>query len=66
MLPPEVAGRVRRLRRRGGHAVAWLADGVCTGCFGRLPPQAAIAADAGRELVQCPSCARYVVRRPWR
>jgi predicted nucleic acid-binding Zn-ribbon protein len=66
MLPPDVASRVTRLRRRDGHAVAWLADGVCTGCYAQLPAQKAIAAEAGRQLVICPSCARYVVHRPWR
>ena len=66
MLPPDVAGHVARLRRRDGHAVAWLGEGVCTGCYVQLPAQAAIAVAAGQQLVKCPSCARYVVHRPWR
>ncbi|MBE0566756.1 MAG: hypothetical protein IH621_12395, partial [Krumholzibacteria bacterium] len=66
MLPPDVARQVGRLRRRDGHAVAWADQGACTGCFARLPPQDALAADQGRSLVKCPACTRYVVRKPWR
>ncbi|MFN2370776.1 MAG: zinc ribbon domain-containing protein [Candidatus Krumholzibacteriia bacterium] len=66
MLPPDVARHVARLRGRDGHAVAWVEQGACTGCFAQLPPQDGIAADQGRRLVKCASCARYVVRKPWR
>ena len=66
MLPPEVSRHVVRLRRRDGHAVAWVEGGACTGCFAQLPPQEAIAADLGRQLIRCSSCTRYVVRKPWR
>lgn len=66
MLPPDVARHVARLRGRDGQAVAWVEQGACTGCFAQLPPQDAIAADQGRRLVKCASCARFVVRKPWR
>ncbi len=66
MLPPDLGRHVARLRSRDGHAVSWLEGGACTACGMRLPPQEALAAGRDAALVRCPSCARLVVRRPWR
>lgn len=65
MLPPDMARHAARLRKRDGHAVAWLERGACTGCGMMLPPQDAAAAELGRAVVRCPACVRFVVRRPW-
>ncbi len=64
-LPADVARHVGRLKQRYPRAVVRVTDGACGGCFGQLPPQAAADAERGSAAVRCPSCARFVVHRPW-
>lgn len=66
MLPVKEGRLVERLRRSLPQAVVHISNGACGGCFGQLPPQQAIAADQAKAVVICPSCARFVVHRPWR
>ena len=66
MLPDPVSRHVLRLRQGLDQSVVFLASGACGGCFGQLPAQQGLVAERGTTLVQCPSCARYVVHRPWR
>ncbi|MBU8870820.1 MAG: hypothetical protein KOO60_08180 [Gemmatimonadales bacterium] len=66
LLPSSVSRHVSRLRKGLDQSSVYIASGACGGCFGQLPTQQGIAAEQGKSLVQCPSCARYVVHRPWR
>lgn len=65
MLPPDVQRHVRRLRGGLDRAIVFLEGKACGGCFAQLPPQRAIAAERGSEVVRCESCSRFVVHRPW-
>lgn len=65
LLPPDLQRQVRRLRGGLDRAVVFLENQACGGCFAQLPPQRAIAAERGSEVVRCESCSRYVVHRPW-
>lgn len=65
MLPPDVQRHVKRLRGGLDRAVVFLESKACGACFAQLPPQRAIAAERGTEVVRCESCSRYVVHRPW-
>ena len=65
MLPTAVSRHVNRLRQGLDQSVVYVSSGACGGCCGQLPAQQGLAADRGTSLVQCPSCARYVVHRPW-
>lgn len=66
MLPAQISRHVVRLRKQYSQAVVRIQDGACGGCFGLLPAQQGIDAAQGRALVQCSSCARFVVRKPWK
>ncbi len=66
MLPARISRHVVRLRNQYPQAVVRVQDGTCGGCFSLLPAQQGIDAAQGRALVQCSSCARYVVRKPWK
>jgi len=66
LLPAQVSRHVRRLKQGLDQSAVYLAGGACGGCFGQLPAQQAIAAEKGSTLIQCASCSRYVVHRPWR
>jgi predicted nucleic acid-binding Zn-ribbon protein len=66
LLPPAVLRHVRRLKRGLDQSAVFVSGGACGGCFGQLPAQQGIAAENGSSLIQCASCSRYVVHRPWR
>lgn len=56
-----VIGRYRFIRsRRPGRAVVSAADGACTGCFMRLPPQLYIELQRGSKLETCQNCQRIL------
>ena len=64
---PAAEGRhVQRLRGQYDRAVVRVQSGACGGCFSQLPVQVGLDASQGRALVRCSSCARYVVRKPWK
>ncbi len=50
----------RILSSKGDSAVVPLVDDVCTGCYKRLPPQAAIEVKRGNRLAECDSCGRIL------
>ena len=66
LLPDPVARHVRRLRQGRERSVVYVESGACGGCFAQLPAQQGIAAEHGTSVIQCASCASYVVHRPWR
>ena len=65
LLPDKIARHVTRLRTQYPQAVVRVQAGACGGCFSLMPAQQGIDAEQGKALVQCPSCARYVVRKSW-
>jgi len=65
MMPEATKRHLMRLRKNGETAVARVESGVCGGCFSRLTPQQGAAAEGGRGLVKCTSCARFVVHHQW-
>ncbi len=64
--PAEVARHLLRLWDKEMLATVYEREGACSGCGSRLRPQQALAVQYGKELVRCPSCARFVVHQPWR
>ncbi len=53
----------RILSSKGDSAVVPLVDGVCTGCYKHLPPQAAIEVRRGNRITECDSCGRILYWR---
>ncbi len=66
LVPPVVGRHLQRLWERDMQGTVFVSDGACSACGARLTPQLALAVEHGRDLVRCPSCARYVVHEPWR
>lgn len=52
--------RYAALRRRHPRAVATVGDGVCLGCFLRLPPRS-VAAVRAHKFTSCDRCGRILV-----
>ncbi len=50
----------RILASKGDNAVVPLVADVCTGCYKRLPPQAAIEVRRGNRIAECDSCGRIL------
>jgi len=50
----------RILASKGDSAIVPLVDDVCTGCYKRLPPQAAIEVRRGNRITECDSCGRIL------
>jgi uncharacterized protein len=46
------------IERRNGLAVVNVKNGVCLGCFMKIPPQLFIEATKNKRLILCPSCNR--------
>ncbi len=53
----------RILSSKGDSAIVPLIDDVCTGCYKRLPPQAAIEVKRGNRIAECDSCGRIIYWR---
>ena len=66
LLPDRIARHVIRLRTQYPQAVVRVQEGACGGCFSLFPAQQGIDAEQGKALIQCPSCARFVVHRSWK
>ncbi len=66
LVPSAVGRHLQRLWDREMQATVFMKDGACSACGALLTPQLALAVQHGRDLVRCPSCARYVVHEPWR
>lgn len=50
--------RVQRIRK--GSGLALLKDGICTGCFVTIPPQACLKLSRMNEIITCSSCSRIL------
>ncbi len=60
-LPDDVALMYELLARAGRHpAVVPLADGYCSACHLRIPPQLAASVATAREIGRCPHCRRLL------
>ncbi len=64
--PSVVAKHLTRLWAKDLQATVFEKEGACSGCGFQLRPQQALTVQHGKELVRCPSCARFVVHRPWK
>ena len=51
--------RYDRIRKKYGKVIAPVFDGVCYGCFQRLPTQLA-QVDKNEEILTCPHCGRFL------
>ncbi|RPJ42756.1 MAG: hypothetical protein EHM19_09935 [Candidatus Latescibacterota bacterium] len=51
--------RYDRIRRKYGRVIAPVFDGVCYGCFQRLPTQLA-QENRNEEILSCPHCGRFL------
>ena len=62
---PETLSRFDRAWKRYGRALAPVDNGVCCGCFGRLPTaMAQTSYHPGEEAPSCPFCARILYWAP--
>lgn len=50
----------RLLKQKGGNVVVGINHGVCGGCHMRIPAQAIVTCQSGREFVTCPNCSRIL------
>ena len=55
----KLLGRYDRIRQKYGKVIAPVFDGVCYGCFQRLPTQLA-QVDKNEEILTCPHCGRFL------
>jgi mannitol/fructose-specific phosphotransferase system IIA component (Ntr-type)/predicted RNA-binding Zn-ribbon protein involved in translation (DUF1610 family) len=62
-LPPEVAGRFKRIEERGPLAIVPIANGICSACGMSLPVSLVHTVHAAESLYQCPSCGRMIYYR---
>ena len=56
----ESLARFDRAWKRYGRAMAPVSDGVCCGCFARLPTSLSPSTDPGSMVPTCPYCARLL------
>jgi predicted nucleic acid-binding Zn-ribbon protein len=64
-LPAVLRARYERiLIARKGQAIAELTKDSCSGCGGRIPPQAAKEVRRGLAVVECPDCGRMLISPP--
>jgi predicted nucleic acid-binding Zn-ribbon protein len=62
---PETLGRFDRAWKRYGRALAPVDNGVCCGCFGRLPTAMSSASyGPADDAPSCPFCARILYWTP--
>jgi len=62
-LPPEIAGRFKRIEERGPLAIVPIANGICSACGMSLPVSLVHTVHAAESLYQCPSCGRMIYYR---
>ena len=56
---PKILSRYDRIRGKYGKVIAPVFDGVCYGCFQRLPTQLA-QVNQNEEILTCPHCGRFL------
>lgn len=56
---PALLRRYDRIRQKYGKVIAPVFDGVCYGCFQRLPTQLA-QVNQNEETLSCPHCGRFL------
>ena len=60
-VPSSLLSRYERIRGHGnGQAVVPVTNGVCGGCFRRLPPQVALEVRTEQEIISCQFCGRML------
>ena len=55
----QLLSRYDRIRGKYGKVIAPVFDGVCYGCFQRLPTQLA-QVNKNEEILSCPHCGRFL------
>jgi predicted nucleic acid-binding Zn-ribbon protein len=56
---PDLLRRYDRIRKKYGRVIAPVFDGICYGCFQRLPTQLA-QENRNEETLSCPHCGRFL------
>jgi predicted nucleic acid-binding Zn-ribbon protein len=56
---PDLLRRYDRIRQKYGKVIAPVFDGICYGCFQRLPTQLA-QVNQNEEILACPHCGRFL------
>uniref|UniRef100_A0A7C4Y5Z0 C4-type zinc ribbon domain-containing protein n=1 Tax=candidate division WOR-3 bacterium TaxID=2052148 RepID=A0A7C4Y5Z0_UNCW3 len=59
-LEPALYGKYERLKERYGNSVVSVVDGVCLGCFSRLPTSLVSKKNKNEEIHNCPNCGRFL------
>jgi predicted nucleic acid-binding Zn-ribbon protein len=57
-LDPELLQRYERLNQRHGRAIVPVINGVCYGCFMRLPTST--ATESSKRVLTCENCGRIL------
>lgn len=57
-LDDELLQRYERLNQKHGRAIVPVINGVCYGCFMRLPT--AVATESGKKVLTCENCGRFL------
>ena len=56
---PDLLRRYDRIRQKYGKVIAPVFDGICYGCFQRLPTQLA-QVNQNEAILACPHCGRFL------
>lgn len=59
-LDDDLLEEYRKLESRYGRPIAPVVDGVCYGCFMRLPTDISVSKQRNEELFRCLNCGRYL------
>ncbi|MEW6685125.1 MAG: hypothetical protein AB1393_02830 [Candidatus Edwardsbacteria bacterium] len=59
-LQPELLVRYRKLKERYERAIVPVVNGVCCGCYMRMPIALATSKDKNVEVTTCENCGRFL------
>jgi len=59
-LKPQQFKRYKKLKNRYPRAVVPVIDGVCYGCFVKLPTSFVVRMNKNEEVSTCPNCGRFI------
>jgi predicted nucleic acid-binding Zn-ribbon protein len=59
-LDPSIRGEYRRMKQRYGRMVAPVINGICHGCFVKIPSAIHGAEDRNKRLYRCENCGMFL------
>jgi len=59
-IDPELYQRYERLNEKYGRPIAPVINGICYGCFIRMPTSIATQSDRNIKIITCENCGRFL------